>query len=130
MAMLLGGIASPIASSVSPPPPREDLGIVHVTRYTHHEGGRLTASGYVLKDADEDRVCAVSRDWWKHRIMPGDLVFVAGFRQPCVVLDTMAVANRNGKVQLHWVDLYLTSVERGLEFGIQRRHAWLQRRTE
>lgn len=122
-------ISTRLEPSLLPRIPREYLGLVHVTRYTHHEGGRVTASGYVLKDADEDHVCAVSRDWWKHRIQPGDLVFVAGFQQPCVVLDTMARANSRGKVQLHWVDIYLTSVARGLDFGIQRRRAWLQKRT-
>lgn len=118
----------PLSSGIPPATVREPLGVVHVTRYTHNEGGRLTASGYYLKDSDQDKVCAVSRDWWKHSITPGDLVFVDGFVQPCVVLDTMAVANRKGKRQLHWIDLYSTSVEHSLDFGIQHRKAWLVRR--
>lgn len=129
VAVLLGIMASTTGSLIVQEPAGEYLGVVHITRYTHHEGGRLTASGYVLKDSDEDRVCAVSRDLWKHKVHAGDMVHIDGFKQPCVVLDTMAIANSRGKKQLRWVDVYLTSVRQGLQFGIQNRRAWLQKKT-
>jgi 3D (Asp-Asp-Asp) domain-containing protein len=103
----------------------QPLGMVNVTRYTHNEGGRITASGYYLKNEDDGKVCAISRDWWKSKVQPGDMVFLEGFIQPCVALDTMATHNRNGYAQKTWVDVYHPDVANALRFGIQRRRAWM-----
>ncbi|MCX5790349.1 MAG: hypothetical protein NTX64_17855 [Elusimicrobia bacterium] len=106
----------------------EPLGWVRVTQYTHVETRtRLTSSGYILKDSDEGLVCAISRDWWKKRVKVGDLVWVTGFAQPCVALDTMAPANRRGLAQTRWVDIYVTSRSRGLDFGIRKSSAYIIR---
>jgi 3D (Asp-Asp-Asp) domain-containing protein len=101
------------------------LGKVRVTSYTHNEGGRVTAYGYILRDEDAQAVCAVSRDWWRKFIKPGDLVWVEGMDEPCIVLDTMATHNRKGLAQTRWVDIYMNNVRTALDFGIQRRQAWL-----
>lgn len=107
------------------------LGQVRVTHYTHHEcNSRLTSSGYVLKDEDEGRVCAISRDWWRGRVKPGDLVWVSGHAQPCVALDTMALKNSKGFPQRRWVDIYYTDQQKALDFGIQRATAYLVRKTD
>jgi 3D (Asp-Asp-Asp) domain-containing protein len=101
------------------------LGTVRVTKYTHIETrSRLTSSGYVLKDSDKGKVCAISRDWWRRLIKPGDLVLVEG-HGPCVALDTMAKFNRKGLRQLHWIDIYITDRQEGLDFGIQHAQAYL-----
>lgn len=107
------------------------LGEVRVTKYTHHEtGSRVTSSGFVLSDGDEGRVCAISRDWWRSRVMPGDLVWIGGRDYPCVALDTMAVRNRKGLAQRHWIDIYITDRQAGLDFGIQKAPAFLIRRRQ
>lgn len=104
----------------------ESLGWVRVTQYTHVETrSRVTSSGYILKDADEGVACAISRDWWRSRVKPGDLVWVEGFAQPCAALDTMALRNPRGFPQTRWVDIYVTDPARGLEFGIKRSSAYL-----
>ena len=104
------------------------LGQIRVTKYTHIEtGSRVTSSGYVLKDEDEGKVCAVSRDWWRGLIKPGDRVWVSGFAEPCVALDTMALRNRKGFKQTRWIDIYITDRQAGLDFGIRRATAYLQR---
>jgi 3D (Asp-Asp-Asp) domain-containing protein len=104
------------------------LGQIRVTKYTHVEtGSRQTSSGYVLTDNDRGRVCAISRDWWRKRIKPGDLVWIEGHAQPCVALDTMALTNRKGLPQTRWVDIYITDRQEGLDFGIQRATAYLLR---
>ena len=106
----------------------EPLGWVRVSQYTHVETrSRVTSSGYVLKDSDEGLACAVSRDWWRKRVQPGDLVWVEGYAQPCVALDTMAPANRRGLAQKRWVDIYVKDPHRGLDFGIRRSSAYLVR---
>lgn len=104
------------------------LGRVRVTKYTHHEGGPITATGHRLKPEDEGKLCAVSRDWWKSVVKPGDQVWVVGHAQPCVALDTMAIKNRKGLRQRRWVDIYITDRRKGLDFGIQRSTAYLIRR--
>src|SRR5437868_740259 len=83
----------PVSTAMVRPPGLPDgyeavsLGQIRVTHYTHHEtGSRLTASGYVLKDSDEGQVCAISRDWWRKRIKPGDLVWIEGHNQVCRAL--------------------------------------------
>lgn len=102
------------------------LGRVRVTHYTHHEcRSRLTSSGYVLKDSDEGRVCAIGRDWWRKRIKPGDLVYIPGYAEPCVALDTMALRNPKGLPQTHWVDIYFTDRRKAYDFGIQHAQAYL-----
>lgn len=102
------------------------LGRVRVTNYTHHEcGSRVTSSGHVLKDSDAGRVCAVSRDWWRSKVKPGDLIWVVGYAEPCVALDTMALANRNGFPQRQWIDIYRTDRKKALDFGIRRSAAYL-----
>ncbi len=102
------------------------LGVVRVTHYTHHEcHSRLTSSGYVLKDSDEGRVCAIGRDWWRGRIKPGALVYIPDYSTVCVALDTMALRNRKGLPQTHWVDVYYTDREKALDFGIQHAEAYL-----
>lgn len=104
----------------------EPLGWVRVTNYTHVETrSRLTSSGYTLKNEDEGLVCAISRDWWRERVQPGDLVWVAGFAHPCAALDTMALANSKGFPQTRWIDIYIKDPARGLEFGIQKSSAYL-----
>ncbi len=104
----------------------EPLGWVRVTQYTHVEtNSRLTSSGYVLKDRDEGLVCAISRDWWRSRVKPGDLVWVTGFAQPCAALDTMATHNPKGLAQTRWVDIYVKDPVKGLAFGIQHSSAYL-----
>lgn len=106
----------------------EPLGWVRVTQYTHVEThSRDTSSGYALKDNDEGLVCAISRDWWRSRVKPGDLVWVAGFAQPCVALDTMARRNSKGFAQTRWIDIYVNDRARGLEFGIRSSSAYLIR---
>ena len=121
-----GGVADPTTWSyrnreVTP------LGIVRVTRYSHFEGGRITASGYLLKDEDAGKVCAVGRDWWKKFIKPGESIWVEGFSEPCKVLDTMAIKNSKGLLQTTWVDIYIPDPKEGLAFGIQKRPAYLIR---
>lgn len=104
------------------------LGRIRVTKYTHIEtGSRLTSSGHVLTDADEGKVCAISRDWWRGFIKPGDRVWVSGYAEPCVALDTMALRNRKGLKQTRWIDIYITNRQRGLDFGIQHATAYLIR---
>ncbi len=104
------------------------LGPVRVTQYTHVEcRSRTTASGYELQDSDEGKVCAVSRDWWKSRVQPGDLIWVEGYAKPCVALDSMADANRKGFPQRRWIDIYVTNPVAGLDFGIRRSTAYLIR---
>jgi 3D (Asp-Asp-Asp) domain-containing protein len=106
----------------------EPLGWVRVTQYTHVEThSRLTASGHVLQDADEGRVCAISRDWWRRRVKAGDLVWVDGFKEPCTALDTMALANAKGFPQTRWIDVYVRDPERALDFGIQHANAYIVR---
>ena len=101
------------------------LGTVRVTQYTHIEcHGRLTSSGYVLKNEDENRVCAIGRDWWRKKIHPGDLVWVDGYAEPCVALDTMALKNRKGLPQTRWIDIYVTDPVKGLNFGIRHAKAY------
>lgn len=105
------------------------LGMVRVTHYTHVEcGSRVTSSGYVLKDSDEGRVCAISRDWWRSRVKPGDLVWIVGHAQPCLALDTMALRNSKGFAQKRWVDIYYTDRQTALDFGIKKAPAYLLRR--
>lgn len=107
------------------------LGRVRVTHYTHHEcGSRLTASGYVLKNSDAGRVCAVSRDWWRKRIKPGDLIYLPRYGQTCAALDTMALRNPRGLRQTHWIDVYYTDRQKALDFGIQHAQAFLLRPRE
>ncbi|MBI5200608.1 MAG: hypothetical protein HY925_03395 [Elusimicrobia bacterium] len=104
----------------------EPLGWVRVTQYTHVEtNSRLTSSGYVLKDRDEGLVCAISRDWWRSRVKPGDLVWVTGFAQPCAALDTMATHNPKGLAQTRWIDIYVKDPVRGLAFGIKHSSAYI-----
>lgn len=104
------------------------LGQVRVTKYTHVEcRSRLTASGHVLSDVDSGRVCAVSRDWWRSKVKPGDVLWIPGYAAPCTALDTMALANRKGLAQTHWIDIYITDPKTGLEFGIQHGMAYLIR---
>ena len=55
------------------------LGQIRVTHYTHKEcASRITSSGYSLKDEDSGRVCAISRDWWRSKVKPGDLGWIEG----------------------------------------------------
>lgn len=104
------------------------LGQVRLTHYTHHEcRSRVTASGYVLKDGDEGRVCAISRDWWRGRVKSGDLLLIEGQSQPCRALDSMADANRKGFPQRRWLDVYYTDRQAALDFGIKRTTAYLLR---
>lgn len=104
------------------------LGQVRLTHYTHHEcGSRLTASGHVLKDSDQGKVCAISRDWWRGRVKPGDLVFIQGQGQ-CTALDSMADHNRKGFKQRRWLDVYYTDREQALDFGIRRATAYVLKR--
>lgn len=102
----------------------ESLGQVRVTRYSHFEGGRLTASGYILKDSDDGKVCAVGRDWFRVSIKVDDKIWVEGFKEPCVVKDTMAIRNHKGLLQNKWVDVYIPDPVEGLKFGIQKRRAY------
>lgn len=104
------------------------LGWVRVTQYTHVETrSRVTATGYVLKDRDAGLVCAVSRDWWRSRVKPGELVWVDGYAKPCVALDTMALANAKGFPQTRWVDIYMTDPVKALDFGIRHASAYVVR---
>ena len=103
------------------------LGKVRVTNYTHMEGGRITASGYYLRDRDAGRVCAVSRDWWMGRVRPFDVIWLRDYNQTCVVLDTMAIANSKGFKQTTWVDIYNNDRQSALDFGIQHAEAYLIR---
>ena len=105
----------------------EYLGVVRVTKYTHNEGGRITASGYYLKDRDQGKLCAVSRDWFRKKVKVWDVIYLEHFNQTCIVVDTMALQNSKGFKQTKWVDVYHTSVEEALEFGIQRSKAYLVR---
>ncbi|MBI4349053.1 MAG: hypothetical protein HY553_19600 [Elusimicrobia bacterium] len=115
-------------AGLSPRWEAEPLGWVRVTNYTHVEtNSRLTSSGYVLKDEDEGLVCAISRDWWRSKVKPGDLIWVTGFAQPCVALDTMALFNPKGLAQTRWVDIYVKDPVRGLAFGIQKSSAYILR---
>lgn len=105
------------------------LGIVRVTQYSHFEkGGRLTASGYLLTDLDDGKVCAVGRDWFRSFVKVGDSVKIDGFPTSCLVLDTMAIRNSKGLMQTKWVDVYTNDPVSGLDFGIQHREAFLIRR--
>ena len=106
------------------------LGQIRVTHYTHKEcASRITSSGYSLKDEDSGRVCAISRDWWRSKIKPGDLVWIEGHAQPCVALDTMALTNRKGFPQRRWVDIYSgPDRQTALDFGIKRATAYLIKR--
>jgi 3D (Asp-Asp-Asp) domain-containing protein len=136
LAVAVLAVGSPAAPGVPVFRPRglpadweaKPLGWVRVTRYTHVEThSRLTSSGYVLKDSDENRVCAVSRDWWRSRVKPGDLVWVEGVVQPCVALDTMALTNSKGLAQTRWIDVYTLDPGRALDFGIRHANAYLVR---
>jgi hypothetical protein len=40
----------------------------------------------------------------------------------------MAVRNRKGLLQSHWIDVYVTDRQTGLDFGIQKAPAFLIRR--
>lgn len=133
--LMVLALAQPVSTSVIRPegvPAGYDavpLGQVRVTHYTHHEcGQRLTASGYVLKDEDEGKVCAISRDWWRGRIKNGDLIWIEGHGQPCRAKDSMADANRKGFKQRRWFDIYHTNRQKALDFGIQKRTAYLLKR--
>lgn len=107
----------------------EPLGWVRVTRYTHVETHtRMTASGHVLQDRDEGRVCAISRDWWRSRVAPGDLVWVEGSAEPCAALDTMALVNAKGFPQTRWIDVYVRDPARALDFGLRHANAYIVRR--
>ena len=104
------------------------LGQIRVTHYTHHEtASRLTSSGYVLKDGDEGRVCAISRDWWRKTVKPGDLVWIEGHAQPCRALDTMALRNSKGFAQKRWIDIYYRDRQQAYDFGIHHATAYLLR---
>jgi hypothetical protein len=103
------------------------LGQIRVTHYTHNEGGRMTSSGHTLEDGDAGQVCAISRDWWRGTVKPGDLIWIPGHTEPCVALDTMALANRKGFKQRRWVDIYSTDRKAALDFGIQRATAYIVR---
>lgn len=104
------------------------LGQVRVTQYTHVEcRSRVTASGHILSPRDSGRVCAVSRDWWRSKVKAGDVLWIPGYAQPCVALDTMALANRKGLAQTRWIDIYITDPKTGLEFGIQHGMAYVIR---
>lgn len=100
------------------------LGLVRVTKYTHHEGGWWTSSGYRMKEEDAMRVCAISRDWWRRRVKPGDVIQVDGVT--CRALDTMALKNRKGFRQRKWIDVFNGSnVEESLDYGIQKHQAYI-----
>ena len=101
------------------------LGIVRVTKYTHFEGGWWTSSGYRMKEKDAMQVCAISRDWWRKKVRPGDTVMVEGV-VTCQALDTMALKNRKGFRQRRWVDIFNGSkVEESLNYGIQKHQAYI-----
>lgn len=124
----------PISTSVLRPAGLPDgfeaipLGWVRVTNYTHVESrSRVSSSGYVLKDEDAYLACAIGRDWWRSRVKPGDLIWVVGYAQPCVALDTMALKNRKGFAQTRWVDIYMADPVKGLAFGIQKSSAYILR---
>jgi 3D (Asp-Asp-Asp) domain-containing protein len=106
-----------------------DLGIVTATNYTHIEGtwGRATASGYTLKDSDSLRVCAISRDWWRGRVMPGDYIYLQDLGIMCQALDSMGDVNENGFKQRKWIDVYRTDYDAALAFGMKESRAWLLR---
>ena len=104
------------------------LGQIRVTHYTHHEtASRLTSSGYLLKDSDEGQVCAISRDWWRKTVKPGDLIWIEGHATPCRALDTMALRNSKGLAQRRWVDIYHVDRQKAYDFGIQHATAYLLR---
>jgi len=105
---------------------RIPLGRVRVTKYTHFEGGRTTASGHYLKDTDSHKICAIGRDWWKKDIPIGTKIWVEGFSYPLTVLDTMAIKNHKGLLQTRWVDIYHNNVKEALNFGIQWREASIE----
>jgi hypothetical protein len=100
------------------------LGLVRVTKYTHFEGGWWTSSGYRMKEKDAMQVCAISRDWWRRKVKPGDVIQVDGVT--CLALDTMAKKNRKGFRQRKWIDLFNGSkVEESLDYGIQKHQAFI-----
>jgi hypothetical protein len=100
------------------------LGMVRVTKYTHNEGGWWTSSGYRMKEKDAMSVCAISRDWWRRRVKPGDAIQVDGII--CRALDTMALKNRKGFRQRKWIDIFNGSkVEESLDYGIQKHQAYI-----
>lgn len=115
-----------------PPPVLKDikmipLGIVRVTKYTWHEGGKWTADGHKFEAGDENKICAASRDLWKKKVKPGDTVWIKGQAQ-CVVRDSMANRNSKGFRQRRWLDIYIGSdQEAGLDFGIQKSEAYIIR---
>jgi len=101
------------------------LGIVRVTKYTHNEGGWWTSSGYRMKESDRMQVCAISRDWWRKKVRPGDVVMIDGV-VTCRALDTMALKNRKGFRQRKWIDVFNGSnVEESLDYGIQKHQAYI-----
>lgn len=100
------------------------LGQVRVTKYTHNEGGWWTSSGYRMKETDRLRVCAISRDWWRKKVRPGDIVQVDNVT--CRALDTMALKNRKGFRQRKWIDIFNGSkVKESLDYGIQKHEAYI-----
>lgn len=118
---------STIADGYFQKPKSDELGIVRVTKYTHNEGGRWTASGYYLKDSDNGTVCAASRDLWKKKIQPGDVVVIEAFGVVCEVLDTMADKNSKGFKQRNWIDIYTADLNEARLHGIQKASAQLYR---
>ena len=106
---------------------KESLGTVRVTKYTHNEGGRWTASGYYLNDKDHGTVCAASRDLWKKRISPGDFVVIEEYGVVCEVLDTMADQNSKGFKQRNWIDIYVTDLKEARLHGIKKAGAYFYR---
>jgi len=104
------------------------LGVIRVTKYTHHEGGRWTSTGHRLADKDEGKVCAISREWWRKKVKPGDIVFIEGYAKECIALDTMAKKNRKGFRQRKWIDIYNGGkVQESLDFGIKKAKAYVVR---
>lgn len=101
------------------------LGLVRVTKYTHNEGGWWTSSGYRMKESDRMQVCAISRDWWRKKVRPGDTVMIDGV-VTCRALDTMALKNRKGFRQRKWIDVFNGSdVKESLDYGIQKHQAYI-----
>jgi len=70
-------------------------------------------------------VCAISRDWWRKKVRPGDVVMIDGV-VTCRALDTMALKNRKGFRQRKWIDVFNGSnVEESLDYGIQKHQAYI-----
>lgn len=104
-----------------------DLGILRVTRYTWHEGGKWAASGHRFNDRDVETVCAVSRDLRKK--LWGEYVSIPSLRIHCRIIDVMGIRNSRGLRQRRWIDVYSGSdVSTALDFGIQRHKVYHIRR--